>query len=42
MAKTRELCRDIRDKLVDLHKAGMGYRGIGKQLGEKITTAAAK
>ena len=33
MAKTRELCKDIRDKIVDLHKAGMGYRTIGKQLG---------
>ncbi|KAK6313851.1 hypothetical protein J4Q44_G00153100 [Coregonus suidteri] len=32
MAKTRELCKDIRDKIVDLHKAGMGYRTIGKQL----------
>uniref|UniRef100_A0AAY5L7N1 Transposase Tc1-like domain-containing protein n=1 Tax=Esox lucius TaxID=8010 RepID=A0AAY5L7N1_ESOLU len=38
MAKTRELCKDIRDKIVDLHKAGMGYRTIGKQLGEKATT----
>ncbi len=25
MAKTNELSKDIRDKLVDLHKAGMGY-----------------
>ncbi|XP_035992546.1 uncharacterized protein LOC118563055 [Fundulus heteroclitus] len=33
MPKTRELCKDIRDKIVDLHKAGMGYRTIGKQLG---------
>ena len=38
MAKTRELCKDIRDKIVDLHKTGMGYRTIGKQLGEKATT----
>ena len=38
MAKTRELCKEIRDKIVDLHKAGMGYRTIGKQLGEKATT----
>uniref|UniRef100_A0AAY5KYI2 Transposase Tc1-like domain-containing protein n=1 Tax=Esox lucius TaxID=8010 RepID=A0AAY5KYI2_ESOLU len=38
MAKTRELCKDIRDKIVDPHKAGMGYRTIGKQLGEKATT----
>ena len=38
MAKTRELCKDIRDKIVDLHKAGMGHSTIGKQLGEKATT----
>ena len=41
MAKTRELCKDIRDKIVDLHKAGMGYRTIGKQLGEKAPTVGA-
>jgi IS30 family transposase len=41
MAKTRELCKDIRDQIVDLHKAGMGYRTIGKQLGEKATTVGA-
>ncbi|CAM4639771.1 unnamed protein product [Leuciscus chuanchicus] len=41
MAKTRELCKDIRDKIVDLHKAGIGYRTIGKQLGEKATTVGA-
>ena len=41
MAKARELCKDIRDKIVDLHKAGMGYRTIGKQLGEKATTVGA-
>ncbi len=34
MAKTKELSKDVRDKIVDLHKAGMGY----KQLGEKVTT----
>ena len=41
MAKTGELCKDIRDKIVDLHNAGMGYRIIGKQLGEKATTVGA-
>ncbi|KAK7154595.1 hypothetical protein R3I94_007807 [Phoxinus phoxinus] len=41
MATTRELCKDIRDKIVDLHKAGMGYRTIGNQLGEKATTVGA-
>lgn len=24
---------------MDLHKAGMGFKTIGKQLGEKVTTA---
>ncbi len=38
MAKTKELSKDIRDKIVDLHKAGMGYKTITKQLGEKVTT----
>ncbi|KAK6271626.1 hypothetical protein J4Q44_G00392870, partial [Coregonus suidteri] len=35
MAKTKELSNDVRDKIVDLHKAGMGYKTIAKQLGEK-------
>ena len=41
MAKTSELCKDISDTIVDLHKAGMGYMTIGKQLGEKATTVGA-
>ncbi|KAJ8332890.1 hypothetical protein SKAU_G00417860 [Synaphobranchus kaupii] len=41
MGKTKELSKDIRDKMVDLHKAGMGYRTIGKQLGERATTVGA-
>ncbi|KAK6326742.1 hypothetical protein J4Q44_G00023870 [Coregonus suidteri] len=36
MAKTKELSKDVRDKIVDLHKAGMGYKTIAKQLGEKM------
>ncbi len=32
MAKTNELSKDVRDKIVDLHKAGMGYKTIAKQL----------
>ncbi|KAK6313673.1 hypothetical protein J4Q44_G00151320 [Coregonus suidteri] len=32
MAKTKELSRDVRDKIVDLHEAGMGYKTIAKQL----------
>uniref|UniRef100_A0A9J8B6A3 Transposase Tc1-like domain-containing protein n=1 Tax=Cyprinus carpio carpio TaxID=630221 RepID=A0A9J8B6A3_CYPCA len=38
MAKTKDLSRDVRDKIVDLHKAGMGYKTIANQLGEKLTT----
>ncbi len=41
MGKTKELSKDTRDKIVDLHKAGMGYRTIGKQLGEKATIVGA-
>ncbi|KAK6306219.1 hypothetical protein J4Q44_G00231440 [Coregonus suidteri] len=42
MAKTKELSKDVRDKIVDLHKAGMGYKTIAKQLGEKPTSAQQK
>ncbi len=41
MAKTKELSKDISDKIVDQHKAGMGYKTISKQLGEKVTTVGA-
>src|SRR4029434_4971294 len=41
MGKTKELTKDVRDKIVDLHKAGMGYKTIGKQLDEKQTTIGA-
>ncbi len=30
MAKTKELSRDVRDKIVDLHKVVMGYKSIAK------------
>ncbi len=41
MAKTKELSKDVRDKIVDLHKAGMGYKTIAKPLSEKVTTVGA-
>src|SRR4029434_7084960 len=41
MGKSKELSKDVRDKIVDLHKAGMGYKTISKQLGEKQTTIGA-
>ena len=40
MGKIKELSKDIREKIVDLHKAGMGYKKISKQLGEKLTVGA--
>ncbi len=41
MAKTKELSKGVRNKILDLHKAGIGYKTIGKQLGEKVTTVGA-
>ncbi len=41
MTKTKELSKDIRDKIVCIHKAGMGYKTIAKQLGEKVKTVGA-
>ncbi|KAI4889964.1 hypothetical protein NFI96_005605 [Prochilodus magdalenae] len=41
MAETKELSKDTRDKIVDLHKAGKGYGAIAKQLGEKRSTVGA-
>uniref|UniRef100_A0AAY5L9F0 Transposase Tc1-like domain-containing protein n=1 Tax=Esox lucius TaxID=8010 RepID=A0AAY5L9F0_ESOLU len=41
MAKTKELSKDVMDKIVDLHKAGMGYKTNPKQLGEKVTAVGA-
>ncbi|KAI4888988.1 hypothetical protein NFI96_003207 [Prochilodus magdalenae] len=41
MGKTKELSKDVRDKIIDLHKAGMGYRTFSKTLGEKETTVGA-
>ncbi len=30
MVKTKKLSKDVRAKIVDLHKAGMGYKTIAK------------
>jgi len=40
MAKTKELSKDDRDKIVDIHKARMGCKTITKQR-EKVTTVDA-
>lgn len=41
IGKTKELSCDIRDQIVDQHKAGMGYRTISKNLGVKVSTVGA-
>ncbi|KAI4875649.1 hypothetical protein NFI96_000346 [Prochilodus magdalenae] len=41
MGKTKELSKDVRDKIIDLHKAGMAYKTFSKTLGEKETTVGA-
>ncbi|KAI4886900.1 hypothetical protein NFI96_008680 [Prochilodus magdalenae] len=41
MGKTKELSKDVRDKIIDLHKAGMGYKTLSTTLGEKETTVGA-
>lgn len=41
MAKTKELSKDTRKKIVDLHQAGKTESAIGKQLGVKKSTVRA-
>ena len=41
MGKTKELSQDLRDRIVDLHKSGIGYKNISKMLGIKVTTIGA-
>ncbi|CDQ88935.1 unnamed protein product [Oncorhynchus mykiss] len=41
MAKTKELSKDTRNKIVDLHQAGKTESAIGKQLGLKKSTVGA-
>ncbi len=41
MAKTKELSKDTRNKIVDLHQAGKTESAIGKQLGVKKSTMGA-
>uniref|UniRef100_A0A8D0CXQ8 Transposase n=1 Tax=Sander lucioperca TaxID=283035 RepID=A0A8D0CXQ8_SANLU len=38
MAKTKELSKDTRNKIVDLHQAGKTESAVGKQLGVKKST----
>ncbi|KAK3552877.1 hypothetical protein QTP86_024783 [Hemibagrus guttatus] len=41
MAETKELSKDTRNKIVDLHQAGKTESAIGKQLGVKKSTVGA-
>ncbi len=41
MAKTKELSKDTRNKIVDLHQAGNAESAIDKQLGVKKSTVGA-
>ncbi|KAK3539173.1 hypothetical protein QTP86_027608, partial [Hemibagrus guttatus] len=41
MAKTKELSKDTRNKIVDLHQAGKTESAIGEQLGVKKSTVGA-
>ena len=41
MGKMKELSKDIQDKILYLQKTGMGFKMIGKQLGEKESTVGA-
>ncbi len=41
MAKTKELSKDTRNKIVDLHQAGKTESAIGKQLGVMKSTVGA-
>lgn len=41
MGKTKELSKDMRDKIVQQHKAGLGYKTISKNLEVKVTTVGA-
>ncbi len=41
MAKTKELSKDTRNKIVDLHQAGKTESAIGKQLGVNKSTVGA-
>lgn len=39
MDGTKYLSSDVSDKIVDLHKTGLGYKTINKKLGVKVTTS---
>lgn len=41
MGKPKELSKDFKDKIVDQHKARVGYKKISKMLGMKETTVGA-
>ena len=38
MAKTKELSRDMRDRIIERHKGGQGYRKISKEMNLELST----
>ena len=38
MAKTKELSRDMRDRIIERHKEGQGYRKISKEMNLALNT----
>lgn len=41
IGQAQRMSKDVKDKTVDLHKAGMDYEAVNKKLGEKVTTRGA-
>lgn len=41
MERTKELLKDIKDKILHLHKAWTGYKTISKTLVDNVTTVGA-
>ena len=42
MEKTKELSRDIRDRIIECHKGGQGYRKISKEMNLALSTVGNK
>ncbi len=38
MAKTKELSRETRDRIIERHKGGQGYRKISKEMNLTLST----
>ena len=38
MAKTKELSRDMQDRLIEHYKGGQGYKKISKEMNQALST----